>query len=120
MKNVEDLATVFREVSKVIEPSVVNIRVVKTVTGGGISGLDEDLLRQMFPDIDGDGQPDLPKRFQNGGPQHEEGTGSGVIIELIDKGAYVLTNNHVAGDADEMEITLSDGRTIKNAKLIGH
>lgn len=119
LKNVEDLATVFREVSKVVEPSVVNIRVVKTVTGGGINGLDEDLLRQMFPDTDGDGQPDLPKRFQNNSPQHEEGTGSGVIIELIDKGAYVLTNNHVAGDADEMEITLSDGRTIKNAKLIG-
>src|SRR5207237_853750 len=34
---------------------------------------------------------------------------------------YVLTNNHVAGGAEEMTITLSDGREIKkeNCKLLG-
>src|SRR5439155_17132042 len=32
---------------------------------------------------------------------------------------YILTNNHVAGGADEMTVTLSDGRTFKNAKVLG-
>jgi serine protease Do len=32
---------------------------------------------------------------------------------------YILTNNHVAGDAKEMTVTLSDGRVIKGGKTIG-
>jgi serine protease Do len=33
--------------------------------------------------------------------------------------AYILTNNHVAGDASEMTVTLADGREIKGGKTIG-
>ncbi len=44
------------------------------------------------------------------------GLGSGVIIDA-DKG-YVVTNNHVIDDADEMLVTLKDGREFE-AKLIG-
>src|SRR3954466_2686047 len=66
---VEDMATVFRQVGKVVEPSVVNINVTKKVPGMGGRMLDEDLLRRMFPDRNGDGQPDLPRgfRFRGGG-----------------------------------------------------
>jgi serine protease Do len=35
------------------------------------------------------------------------------------KTGYILTNNHVAGGATEMTITLSDGRTYDKAKLVG-
>ena len=47
------------------------------------------------------------------------GTGSGVIMEVKDGSAYILTNNHVAGDASELDITLSDGREIKGGKVLG-
>jgi serine protease Do/serine protease DegQ len=45
-----------------------------------------------------------------------QSAGSGVIIDA-DKG-YVITNYHVIKGADEIEVTLKDGRTIR-AKLIG-
>ena len=51
--------------------------------------------------------------FQNNGPQM--GSGSGVIIS--DDG-YIVTNNHVIAEADEIEVTLNDKRTYKG-KLIG-
>jgi len=53
-----------------------------------------------------------------GQPKQREfrGLGSGVIINA-DKG-YIVTNNHVINEADEIQITLKDGRQIK-AKKIG-
>lgn len=51
-------------------------------------------------------------------PQPEVGAGSGVILT---SDGYILTNNHVVGNAvsDGIEVTLSDNRVFKNAKLIG-
>jgi putative serine protease PepD len=43
-----------------------------------------------------------------------QGTGSGVVIS---KDGLVLTNNHVAGDADEIQVTFHDGKS-ENAKLV--
>src|SRR5439155_11009959 len=112
-------------VGKALEPAVVNIQVHKTVKGAVHRSLpfDDDMLRRFFPDRDGDGQPDLPEGFGNGGDQggdfDQVGTGSGVIVDVDGSTAYILTNNHVAGDADEMTVTLSDGRSIKNAKVLG-
>jgi Do/DeqQ family serine protease len=48
-------------------------------------------------------------------PQPRVGYGSGVIISTD---GYVITNNHVVEDADEVEVTLNDGRKFI-AKLIG-
>lgn len=45
-----------------------------------------------------------------------QGLGSGVIIDA-EKG-YIVTNNHVIKEADEIQITLKDGRQI-DAKKIG-
>ena len=118
----EDLASVFRNVGKAVEPSVVNIQVRKTVKGvHSALPFDEDTLRQFFPDRDGDGEPDLPEGFKGDGGEgfDQIGTGSGVIMEVNGSEAYILTNNHVAGNADEMEITLADGRHVKNGKLVG-
>jgi Do/DeqQ family serine protease len=42
-------------------------------------------------------------------------TGSGVVIN---KSGYIVTNNHVVGDADYVDVTLSDNRTFR-AEVIG-
>ncbi|MGD0811997.1 MAG: DegQ family serine endoprotease [Verrucomicrobiota bacterium] len=45
----------------------------------------------------------------------EHGVGSGVIVT---KDGYILTNNHVVDDADEVKVSLQDGRVF-TAKVIG-
>jgi len=54
-------------------------------------------------------------RNQNPRPQPRVGSGSGVIIN--DNG-YIVTNNHVIANADDIEVTLYDNRTYK-ADVIG-
>lgn len=54
-----------------------------------------------------------------GGPQQEQefrGLGSGVIIDASE--GYIVTNNHVISEADEIIVTLKDGRQLE-AKKIG-
>ncbi len=115
LAHVEDLATVFRTVGKSVEPSVVNISVTKSARTNARLPFDEDMLRRFFPDRDGDGEPDMPEELNT--PQ--QGTGSGVIMEANNGTAYIVTNNHVAGGATEMKVTLADGRVINNAKVVG-
>jgi serine protease Do len=52
---------------------------------------------------------------QQRGPQARVGAGSGVIIN---SDGYIVTNNHVIEDADDIEVTLDDNRDFK-AKVIG-
>jgi Do/DeqQ family serine protease len=64
--------------------------------------------------------PEVFRHFFGGqGPQVQErpfrGLGSGVIIDA-DKG-YVVTNNHVVDNADEITVKLTDGRELKAKKL---
>ncbi|MCB0551151.1 MAG: Do family serine endopeptidase, partial [Phaeodactylibacter sp.] len=47
-------------------------------------------------------------------PEVRVGTGSGVIIN---EGGYIVTNNHVVADADDLEVTLHDNRTFKAAVI---
>jgi len=126
LAKVEDLAAVYKAVNKVVEPSVVSIDVHKTVKNNNPARgqQEDDMLRRFFPDQDGDGEPDVPENFKFNVPDAPEqydayGTGSGVIIEVDGNTGFVLTNNHVAGGATEMTVTLSDGREIKQAKLLG-
>ena len=55
--------------------------------------------------------------FYGGGTQQHEqiGTGSGVIVS---EDGYIVTNNHVIQDANELEVTLNNNKAYK-AKLIG-
>ena len=48
-------------------------------------------------------------------PQDQRGEGSGFLVSTD---GYIITNNHVVADADQVSITLSDGRTFK-AKVVG-
>ena len=44
------------------------------------------------------------------------GAGSGVIVDA--ENGYILTNHHVVGEADEIQISLIDGRTL-DAEIVG-
>ena len=69
----------------------------------------DDPLRNFFGDDFFFGNPfNMPD-------QNKRGTGSGVIIS---SDGYIVTNNHVVGFADEVEVTTFDNRTFK-AKIIG-
>jgi Do/DeqQ family serine protease len=59
------------------------------------------------------GQPQLQLQPQQAQPILS--SGSGVIISAD---GYIVTNNHVVNDADEIEVTLNDNRTFK-ATVIG-
>ena len=126
MAAVEDLSRAFRNVGQIIEPSVVSIKIHKTITPpagsrmprGGGGGPVNPFFRRFF-DQDGDGESDIPGF---GGPPFGGeliGQGAGVIVAVDGNTGYILTNNHVAGDADEMEVSLNDGRTLDNGKIVG-
>jgi serine protease DegQ len=86
-----------------VTPAVVNIS-SRTRTRVRDPLLDDPFFRRFF------GVPNMPQE------RVEQSLGSGVIVDAA-KG-YVLTNNHVVQGADDIRVTLSDGRTLK-AKLVG-
>ena len=86
-----------------VTPAVVNIS-TKTRVQVRDPFFDDPVFRQFFG---------LP------GQQRErvaQSLGSGVIVDAA-KG-YILTNNHVVGGADDITVSLQDGRDFKG-KLIG-
>jgi len=102
----------FAPVVKKVAPSVV--KVTATIKGKEVRsqeffpGMDDPFFRQFFGD-----------RFRGGSrtyrtPQ-QQGFGSGVIVT---KDGYILTNNHVVDNADEVKVALQDGREF-TAKVIG-
>jgi serine protease DegS len=85
-------------------PAVVNVFTARVITERRSPLLDDPLFRYFF----GDSLSANKKRL-------ETSLGSGVIISPQ---GFVLTNNHVVADADEIQIMLSDGRNAK-AEVVG-
>ena len=103
----QTLEDTFVELSQNAGPAVVTITVVQTVGRGmGQQGMTGDPMMDEFF-----------YRFFGGRPQEykQKGMGSGFIL---DKDGHILTNDHVVGNADEIEVTLPDGRNFK-AELLG-
>jgi Do/DeqQ family serine protease len=98
----------FRYVAQTVLPSVVEIDVTTTKKAGP----DSQNPWQYFFGQPNDGQDGPPQSYK------EEGLGSGIIVRRDGKTVYVLTNNHVAGDADGITVTLVDGRSFKGS-LVG-
>jgi len=86
-----------------VTPAVVNIS-TKTRVAVNNPYFSDPVFRQFF------GLPNTPQE------RTEQSLGSGVIVDAAR--GYVLTNNHVVGGADDITVTLQDGRSFK-AKLIG-
>jgi len=102
---VERMQQVFVEVAERLKPSVVNISTTQKA---------QPSRRQMEPFFRGPfreffGEEFFERFFER------RSLGSGVIVDA--KG-FILTNNHVVEQADEIQVTLVDERTFQ-AKVIG-
>jgi serine protease DegQ len=86
-------------------PSVVNIYANKLVTEQAVQMFTDPLMQQLFGNTPVG--PPVPRSEQN--------LGSGVIVSPE---GYVLTNNHVIANADDIQVLLYDGRVAK-ATLVG-
>ena len=97
----QDLSAAFRNVAEMLQPSVVSISIKQTfVRRRG--------MRNDIGDIFGD-------RRSVERAQRETGMGSGVIVS---RDGYILTNNHVVEDAEELDVELNDGRTVAG-RIVG-
>ncbi|HRN62584.1 MAG TPA: trypsin-like peptidase domain-containing protein, partial [Luteimonas sp.] len=85
---------------KRVTPSVVSVQAAqrRQVSPFG----NDPFFRRMFPDLSQE--------------QIARSLGSGVIVDARE--GYVLTNHHVIENADEVSVTLADGRTLE-AEFIG-
>ena len=86
-----------------VTPAVVNIS-TKTRVAVRDPYFNDPIFRQFF------GLPSAPRE------RVEQSLGSGVIVDAA-KG-YIITNNHVVGGADDITVTLQDGRSFKGT-LVG-
>lgn len=93
----------FADLAQRVQNAVVNISTTKNIKirRGPFYQFHEDYYRRYFK-----GQPNLKR---------PNSLGSGFIL---DKQGYILTNNHVVQEADEILVKLSDGRTFPG-RIIG-
>ncbi len=85
----------YRWVAQVMAPAVVGVKTEQVVRRR------QDELSRLFG---------LPDRFR------AEGQGSGVVI---DTEGYIITNNHVVAGATRVNVELSDGQLIRDARVVG-
>jgi Do/DeqQ family serine protease len=85
-------------------PSVVNVSTSKEIRSPRHPLLNDPVFRRFFGD-------QLPEEAQRA-----SSLGSGVIVSTS---GYVLTNHHVVEAADEIEVTLADGKKLL-AKVVGN
>jgi serine protease Do len=103
----------FTDIALAVSPAVVNIRTEKVVKGGGPvfrhfqNPFDkEDPFRDFFERFFGD----VPRREFK-----QRSLGSGFCI---DKEGFIVTNNHVVANADEIKVKLKNGKEY-DAKIVG-
>jgi serine protease Do len=100
--------TSFAPMLQRVSPSVVNIYTTKTIKQTPMVSplFDDPFFRQFF----GAPYENIPRE------RREQALGSGVIVS---EDGYLLTNNHVVENADEIKVALADDKTVYDAKVIG-
>ncbi|MDA0189059.1 MAG: Do family serine endopeptidase [Proteobacteria bacterium] len=96
-------AASYREAARKALPSVVHIFTSQRVRTPRHPLLDDPIFRHFFGD-----RPE-------GDAQRNSGLGSGVIVS---PNGYILTNYHVIEAADQIEVALNDGRSLR-ARVVG-
>jgi len=98
----------FSELAEKVRPGVVNIQVVKTVknAGFGVPFPFKSPFGDFFGPFSGENPHQMPM---------QQGVGSGFVIS---SDGYILTNNHVVDDANQIRIKLADGKEY-DAKVVG-
>ncbi len=114
----------FADLVEQVSPAVVNITTTSVVSQP-VGPMPNFPPGSPFGDLFRDfGFPGMPPGSDQGGPQNPFGTpearrsqalGSGFVISAD---GYVVTNNHVIEDADEIEIEFKDGQT-RSATVVG-
>jgi serine protease Do len=103
----------FVRMAEAATPAVVNIstsRVIKGRQGGSQQNplFEDPFFRRFFGD-------DFFRQFETPQSRREQSLGSGVIV---DPNGYIVTNNHVIAQADEIKVLLSDKREFAG-KVVG-
>lgn len=99
-----DSTNSFSVAAKKAMPSVVNIFTSKKIAQAPHPFMNEPLFRHFFGE-----EFDAP-------PQRENSLGSGVIVS---PNGLIITNHHVVESAEEIEVALADGRSMR-AKIVGN
>jgi len=90
-----------------VTPAVVNISTVSRVRPSDHPLMRDPFFRWFF---------ELPHENRRSQQRRSQSLGSGVIIDA--RRGHILTNHHVIEQADEIRVTLKDGRELK-ADLLG-
>jgi serine protease Do len=100
----------FAPVVKAVTPAVVNISTTRVVrsTESEEQQFDDPFFRRFFGD-------EFFRRFGIPRERRQSSLGSGVIV---DPAGYIITNNHVIANADEIKIVMSDKREF-SGKVVG-
>jgi len=101
----------YAELTAKTKPAVVFIKVEKTIgkTSSRNSHLYNDPFEFFRPFFD---VPEHRRRYSR--PFKQKGQGSGF---LISRDGYILTNNHVVGDADKITVKTHDGREFEAERI---
>jgi serine protease Do len=109
------IATSFSPVVKQVAPSVVKVLTSQKSKVGSAAGLPPGLGNPAWRQFFGGDSPFGPGEGRQFRAPAQRGIGSGVIVT---RDGYILTNNHVVDGADEVKVSLNDGREF-TAKVIG-
>jgi serine protease DegQ len=93
----------YRDAARAALPSVVHIYTTQQVRQQRHPLFDDPIFRHFFGDR------------QDGETQRNSGLGSGVIVS---QSGYILTNYHVIEAADDIQVSLNDGKTYR-ARTVG-
>lgn len=113
----DDQSKAFAAAANKITPAVVNISIIKKVQSNDFAPrmapndpyddfFNDEFFRRFFRERPNGNSPETPE---------QRGLGSGVIVS---QDGYIISNNHVVKDADDIMVKLADKRTFK-ARLIG-